>query len=71
VKQNSPPEISSPLFLEQNSGNSQQDDITSRDLRNYWEMSQNLSRQVFFFFQILNKDQKQPEQKLLISDASI
>jgi len=33
VKQNSPPEISSPPFLEQKSGNSQEDDITSRDLR--------------------------------------
>ena len=49
MKQNSPPEISSPLFLEQNSGNSQQDVITRAGiLENYWKMSQNVSRQVFF-----------------------
>jgi len=34
-------------------------------------MSQNVNHQVFFFFQILNKDQKHPGQKLQISDASI
>ena len=34
-------------------------------------MSQNVSHQVFFFFQILNKDQKHPGQKLQISEASI
>jgi len=33
VKEKSPIEISSPVFLEQKSGNSQQDDITIRDLR--------------------------------------
>jgi len=37
VKQNSPPEISSPHYLEQKSGSSQQDDITIRDLRKLLE----------------------------------
>jgi len=70
VKQNSPPEISTPLFLGLK--------IRKQSTRQYHKQgSEKIIEKcpkiwaMCFFFQILNKDQKQPEQKLQISDASI